>query len=330
MTIKFAALVFVCLAVSLVDAAPDGDAGAELSLESLQKETQLAISSLTADVRENTRKLEDVEQHIKDLINNLDSGQAPGNKPGSTSETATSKKKASDITADYGSGMDFIGGFLTSISMIIVSEIGDKTFFIAAIMAMRHNKFQVFASAISALAVMTILSAALGFALPNLLPKKYTHWIATGLFVFFGLKLLKEAYEGEEGGMAEEKEEVQTELQAAKTEMEADVESGERKTRSVMRTFFSPVFIQCFTMTFLAEWGDRSQIATIALAAHKDPIGVTAGGIIGHSMCTGLAVLGGAVLEQSISERVVSLVGGLLFIVFAVHNYWVGPEVNML
>lgn len=26
---------------------------------------------------------------------------------------------------------------------------------------------------------------------------------------------------------------------------------------------FSPVFLKAFTLTFLAEWGDRSQIATI-------------------------------------------------------------------
>lgn len=32
---------------------------------------------------------------------------------------------------------------------------------------------------------------------------------------------------------------------------------------------FSPIFVQTFVMTFLAEWGDRSQIATIALGASE-------------------------------------------------------------
>ena len=32
---------------------------------------------------------------------------------------------------------------------------------------------------------------------------------------------------------------------------------------SAMRGWVSPVLIESFTLTFLAEWGDRSQIATI-------------------------------------------------------------------
>merc|ERR1712146_494825 len=85
------------------------------------------------------------------------------------------------------------------------------------------------------------------------------------------------------------------------------------------------VFWQALTLTFLAEWGDRSQIATIALASAKDPIGVTAGGILGHSMCTGLAVVGGKVIAGRISERNVLIVGGMLFLGFAVHAIVAGP-----
>ena len=56
---------------------------------------------------------------------------------------------------------DFVHGFIASLSMIIVSELGDKTFFIAAIMSMRHSRSVVLAGALGALIAMTILSGEL-------------------------------------------------------------------------------------------------------------------------------------------------------------------------
>jgi putative Ca2+/H+ antiporter (TMEM165/GDT1 family) len=47
---------------------------------------------------------------------------------------------------------------VAAISVIIVSELGDKTFFIAAIMAMRYHRLTVLAGAMLALALMTCLS----------------------------------------------------------------------------------------------------------------------------------------------------------------------------
>jgi putative Ca2+/H+ antiporter (TMEM165/GDT1 family) len=76
----------------------------------------------------------------------------------------------------------------------------------------------------------------------------------------------------------------------------------------------------------LAEWGDRSQIATIGLAASHDALGVTVGSILGHACCTLAAVLGGKHLASHIDERTVHIVGGLLFLAFGAHSLWEGPQ----
>merc|ERR1719228_3127602 len=58
------------------------------------------------------------------------------------------------------------------------------------------------------------------------------------------------------------------------------------------------VFSNTFAMTFLAEWGDRSQLATIVLAGINDVGGVCVGGVLGHFICTGLAVICGALIAK--------------------------------
>lgn len=81
------------------------------------------------------------------------------------------------------------------------------------------------------------------------------------------------------------------------------------------------MLLQAFLLTFTAEWGDRSQIATITLASHLNAVGVTIGAILGHSICTGGAVLGGQLLAMKISQRTVAILGGCLFLAFAAHNF---------
>lgn len=114
----------------------------------------------------------------------------------------------------------FIHAFVASISVIIVSELGDKTFFIAAIMAMRHSRLVVFTGAIAALGLMTVLSVFLGYA-TTVIPRKYTFYISTALFAFFGLKMLKEGYEMDPNEGQEELEEVSAELKKKEAEVYA-------------------------------------------------------------------------------------------------------------
>jgi putative Ca2+/H+ antiporter (TMEM165/GDT1 family) len=77
------------------------------------------------------------------------------------------------LSAMMGTNNRFLEGFFKSWGVILASEIGDKTFFIAAVMAMRNSRKLVFAGAIGALAVMTVLSALLGWAAPNLVSRPH-------------------------------------------------------------------------------------------------------------------------------------------------------------
>ncbi len=52
----------------------------------------------------------------------------------------------------------FMHGFMASIYVIIISELGDKTFFIAAILSIDNSRIVVYAGAMVALITMTILS----------------------------------------------------------------------------------------------------------------------------------------------------------------------------
>ncbi|KAI2809145.1 hypothetical protein BLOT_000290 [Blomia tropicalis] len=235
--------------------------------------------------------------------------------------------------------LKFIHGFIASFSVIIVSELGDKTFFIAAIMAMRHPRFTVFLAAMFAIFVMNTLAVILGMA-TTVVPHFITHYGSIILFAIFGVKMLYEGYKMTDEEGKEEMEEVQksiTKKESNNADYESlmsaeDPETGIIKTsaklplstriRRRLMAYVSLVFIETFTMTFLAEWGDRSQISTIILAAREDVIGVGIGALCGHFICTGIAVLGGRIIAQMISVRTVTLIGGVVFIFFSLFAYF--------
>jgi len=244
--------------------------------------------------------------------------------------------------------------------MILFSEVGDKTFLVAALMAMKHDRMVVFSGAFAALITMTILSAVLGHAVPTLLPKRLTNFMAAGLFLVFGIRLLREGLAmSPDEGVTAEMQEVEMELEEKESLARKQgrrrssvtpysLESGlgghaSRKSRSKSRfaparspssspegrspsprrgglgeiisglnnlvsLLLSPAWVQTFVMTFLGEWGDRSQIATIAMAAGQDYWWVTLGAILGHACCTGVAVVGGRAIAGKVSLKVGELI----------------------
>mmetsp|Transcript_41263 Transcript_41263/g.117739 ORF Transcript_41263/g.117739 Transcript_41263/m.117739 type:complete len:262 (+) Transcript_41263:52-837(+) len=201
-----------------------------------------------------------------------------------------------------------------SFFMILATEMGDETFIIAAVMAMRHPKLTVLGGALAALYFMTVLSALLGVVLPNLISQKTVHNCATVLYTFFGMRLMWIGSRGGDEDKDEEFEEVENTLKDSATK------SQKSFARRIFSKLCTPIFLEALMLTFLAEWGDRSQIATITLAAHQNPLGVIIGACVGHTICTSLAVFGGEWLGKRISQRLVAFIGGFLFLLFALIN----------
>ncbi|KAH8659567.1 hypothetical protein BGZ61DRAFT_171064 [Ilyonectria robusta] len=253
--------------------------------------------------------------------------------------------------------------FILSFTMIIFSEIGDKTFLVAALMAMKHDRMVVFTAAGGALVVMTILSAIMGHAVPVLIPKRLTSFLAAILFFVFGAKLMREGLQMDPNeGVSAEMHEVEQELAEKEKEMgrkrgdSVDAYTlemglnGRRSrtnnrlvspprspsqspvrgapdgsnplsnllqgTNNLLSLLLSPAWVQTFVMTFLGEWGDRSQIATVAMAAGQDYWWVTLGATVGHLLCTSIAVIGGRAIAGRVSLKVVTIGGAASFLLF--------------
>ncbi|KAF8577565.1 UPF0016-domain-containing protein, partial [Ramaria rubella] len=263
---------------------------------------------------------------------------------------------------EYGQSALTQNALTQSFAMIIASEIGDKTFLIAAILAMRHPRAIVFAGAFGSLVVMSFLSAEMGHLLPTLVPRRWTQAAAATLFLVFGLKMVQEGRSMKSGNekIQEEIREVEEEIEDEEAKLdgtgsrgrngeaiplEAMEEGGRTRneiggvspgsrvettswrslqegTHNFFALLLGPVFVQSFVLTFLGEWGDRSQIATIALAAAHNVYVVALGTVVGHACCTALAVLGGRWLSTKISVKHVTLGGACLFLIFSVIFYY--------
>ncbi|KAL0318953.1 UNVERIFIED_CONTAM: protein PAM71-, chloroplastic [Sesamum angustifolium] len=190
-------------------------------------------------------------------------------------------------------------GFTAAFSLIFVSEIGDKTFFIAALLAMQYEKVLVLLGSMGALSLMTILSVVIGLIFHSVPSQFQTtlpigEYAAVTLLMFFGLKSIKDAWD--------------IPSTVAKTGEQGNQESDE--------------FVEAEELVKEKEWGDRSMLATIALGAAQSPWGVASGAIVGHLLATSIAILGGAFLSKYISEKLVGYIGGALFLVFAIATFF--------
>jgi putative Ca2+/H+ antiporter (TMEM165/GDT1 family) len=83
-------------------------------------------------------------------------------------------------------------------------------------------------------------------------------------------------------------------------------------------------FLIVFGTVFLAELGDKTQLATMLFSAKRElsPLGVFAAAAAALIVAAALAVLAGTFLAKYINTRYLSVVAGLGFVVIGVWTLW--------
>jgi putative Ca2+/H+ antiporter (TMEM165/GDT1 family) len=237
--------------------------------------------------------------------------------------------------AGAGGGME--SGIPPSFLMVLITEIGDKTFFLAMLLSMRHGKLPVFIGTMFAMFFMTLGSSLAGYLVStsaeNLASTvRVMDYVAALLFAAFAFQLFRDAHKlhVKERNDAEvhtllggEAPSTHGELLDAEETLQEEEEKSGGRGGEAERTWVGGI-TRTFALMFVAEWGDRSMFATMALATQHDPSGVIVGAMLAHACANTTAVVGGEMLGKHISEKIMALSGAVVFSVFAVASLWKG------
>ncbi len=186
---------------------------------------------------------------------------------------------------------------LTAFVLVAPVELPDKTMFATLVLASRFRPLPVLTGVSAAFAVQTAIAVAAG-SLLSLLPRA---WVALGVTLLFavGAVVLWRSAAESNDGMYEEA---------------TALGSPRDREWPAWR-----IALASFGITFLAEWGDLSQLATAGLAArYDDPQSVFVGALAALLLIASLAVFVGARLVARLPIRLVRRSAAVLFAAFAV------------
>ena len=179
--------------------------------------------------------------------------------------------------------MDY-AALLSAFALLFLAEMGDKTQLMAMTLAHRYRVLPVIVGTFAAFALLNLLAVLVGEGLARLVPRDVVLVAAGLLFLVFAWRSWREG--GEDGEVA-----------AALDHRRA--------------------WLTSFTLIFVAELGDKTQLAMVALAAQTGAIwSVFAGGTLALWAVSLLGILVGRTLLRRIEPRLVHRAAALLFLGF--------------
>ena len=176
---------------------------------------------------------------------------------------------------------------MVSAGAVTLAEVGDKTQLLAFILAARFKKpVPILLGILMATLINHGLAGAFGAWITTLIDPQWLRWILGGSFLAMAVWIL----------------------------IPDSIDEEETLSLKTMG-----VFTTTLVTFFLAEMGDKTQIATIALAAHyPSTVEVVAGTTLGMMLADGPAVFVGQHLAQKIPMKLMHAIAGAIFALLGV------------
>ncbi len=184
--------------------------------------------------------------------------------------------------------IEYFSSILSTFGLIFLAEIGDKSQLVCMTLAARYRHAPVMLGAVAAFLVLNTLAVVFGAGLAQWIPEKIISAAVAILFAFFGIKSLLTKEE----------------------ELDQDGEALDK--------FAHSIFISTFMMLFLAEMGDKTQIAVAGLAVTFDPVAVWVGASLALITTSALGIWLGVTLLRKIPLHRLHQFSGVFFLGVAV------------
>ncbi len=176
-----------------------------------------------------------------------------------------------------------MAAYIASLLFVTLAEMGDKTQLLAMAFATRFPAPTVLAAVFCATLLNHALAVGAGRLLATVIPLELVSFIAAVSFLLFGLWTIR-----------------------------GDTLEGEDEKRSALGPFFTVA-----VAFFIAELGDKTQLATISLAVkYSSPLAVLLGTTTGMVVADGLGISLGIVLGKRLPDTLIRLVSAGVFIGF--------------
>jgi putative Ca2+/H+ antiporter (TMEM165/GDT1 family) len=275
------------------------------------------------------------------FIEKLDSKTITENMPISNSPDKT--KKIESPTPETISTETFIETAFSGFSVIILAEIGDKTFFLVMIFSTTNSFLTTILTASSVMLLWNFICLMIGSSIPVLFYKGFFDIVGMLVFLIFGLTMIYTAYHMDHHPLHKSLNETKSELsrksltrKSFKTSttddneklreplIKPDVESSEpheNETDEYEDEAFHSKW--AFTSSLaIAEFGDKTQISSIIMGSTQNFYAVLLGTSLARIGGIILAIIFGKIIARNVTTKQVTYLGGFIFIIFSlIYSY---------